>query len=153
MQMQLPIFPTTTQLINATVGVFLQDDFVYYLHNGSPIHCHSKEDINSYRYITANLVNTGLCSPCEIARTLGVNARNIQRYSKALREKGADWFFNRKEERGQCYKMTEDLLEDAQALIDKFYTISDVGRLLGVSEGAIRYHIRKGTLKKRHQSI
>jgi biotin operon repressor len=149
MQMQLPIFPKTTRLINATVGVFLQDNFVYYLHNGSPIHCHSKEDMNSYRYITANLVNTGLCAPGEIAKVLGVNSRNIQRYSKALREKGAGWFFDRKEERGQCHKMTETLIEDAQELLDKFYSISDIGRLLEVSEGAIRYHIRKGTIKKK----
>jgi predicted transcriptional regulator len=149
MQMQLPIFPVTTRLINTTVGVFLKDEFVYYLHNGSPIHCHSQDDMNSYRYITANLVNTGLCNPGEIAKALGVNSRNIQRYSKALREKGAAWFFNREEKRGQCNKMTDSLIGDAQELIDKFYSISDIGRLLGVTEGAIRYHIRKGTLKKK----
>jgi biotin operon repressor len=150
MQMQLPLFPSTTKLISNTVGIFAKDDYVYYLHNGSPIHCHSKDDINSYRYITANLVNIGLCKPSEIATALGVSSRNIQRYAKTLREKGPDWFFNRKEERGQCYKMSADLLKDAQELIDKFYSISDIGRLLGVSEGTIRYHLRKGTLKKKH---
>jgi len=149
MQMQLPLFPVTTKLINHTVGVFSKDDFVYYLHNGSPVYCHSSDDMNSYRYITATMVNSGLCKAIEIATVLGVSARNIQRYAKTLREKGPDWFFNRKDERGQCYKMTEALLTDAQELIDKFYSISDIGRLLGVSEGAIRYHIRKGTLKKK----
>ena len=147
--MQLPLFPSTTKLINNTVGIFLQEGFVYYLHNGSPVYCHSKEDMNSFRYITANLVNTGLCKPSEIAKTVGVSNRNIQRYSKTLREKGAEWFFNRKDERGQCYKMTEELLEDAQELIDNFYSVADIARLIGVSEGAIRYHIRKGSLKKK----
>ena len=37
MQMQLPIFPGTTKLVNACVGSKKADDFVYYLHNGSPI--------------------------------------------------------------------------------------------------------------------
>ena len=149
MQMQLPLFPVTTKLINNTLGIFMKDDIVYYLHNGSPIYCHSKADTNSYRYITANLVNTGLCKPSEIAKTLGVNNRNIQRYSKTLKEKGTDWFFNRKDERGQCYKMTEELLEDAQELLDKYYSIADIARLIGVSEGSVRYHIRGGKIKKK----
>lgn len=149
MQMQLPLFPRTTKLINNTVGIFMQEEFVYYLHNGSPVYCHNKEDMNSFRYITANLVNTGLCTPSEIAKAIGVSNRNIQRYSKTLREKGTEWFFNRKDERGQCYKMTEELIERTQKLIDNFYSIADIARLMGVSEGAIRYHIRKGGLKKK----
>ena len=27
----------------------MQDGFVYYLHNGSPLFCHKPEDRNSYR--------------------------------------------------------------------------------------------------------
>ena len=45
--MQLPIFPGTTKLINAQVGFFEKDEFVYYLHNGSPIFCHTKNDLNN----------------------------------------------------------------------------------------------------------
>lgn len=60
--MQLPKFPQTTKLVNSNVGFFERDDFVYYLHKGSPIYCHEKNDLNSYRYIIANLVVMGLCS-------------------------------------------------------------------------------------------
>lgn len=149
MQMQLPIFPSGTKLINSTVGVFEKDNFVYYLHNGSPVHCHEKNDLNSYRYITANLIEMGLCRPSEIAKTLGVSNRNIQRYAKSLREKGPSWFFNRKENRGQCYKLNEESLKEAQELINNFYTIKDTAQILGVTEGALRYHINKGNLKKK----
>ena len=149
MQMQLPIFPSSTKLINSNVGFFEKDDFVYYLHNGSPIYCHDKNDLNSYRYITANLVVTKLCSPSEIAKALGVSSRNIQRYAKTLREKGTDWFFQREEKRGDAHKLTSELLEEAQMLIDKFYSVVDVARLLGVTEGALRYHIKKGNIKKK----
>jgi len=105
MQMQLPLFSGTTKLINSNIGFFEKDDFIYYLHNGSPIYCHEKNDLNSYRYITANLVVTGLCKPSEIAKALGISNRNIQRYAKSLREKGTDWFFNREEKRGKGYKL------------------------------------------------
>lgn len=147
--MQLPIFPQTTKLINSNVGLFELGDFVYYLHNGSPIYCHEKNDLNSYRYIIANLVVTGLCSPIDLARALGVSNRNMQRYAKTLREKGTDWFFNKEEKRGDAYKLTNEMLSEAQKLISKFYSVADVARLLGVTEGALRYHIKKGTIKKK----
>jgi len=149
MQMQLPIFPSETKLINSSTGVFEKEDFVYYLHNGSPVYCHDKNDLNSYRYITANLIVTGLCRSSEIAKVLGVSNRNIQRYAKRLRENGSNWFFNREENRGQCYKLNEDSLKEAQELIDNFYSIKDTARILGVSDGALRYHITKGRLKKK----
>lgn len=147
--MQLPIFPGSTTLINASVGFFEKDDFVYYLHNGSPIYCHEKNDLNSYRYITANMVEAKLCTPSEMAKALGVSSRNIQRYAKTLREKGPDWFFNREEKRGDAHKLTKEMLDDAQRLIGEFYSVVDVARLLGVTEGALRYHIKKGNIKKK----
>ena len=147
--MQLPIFPQTTKLIHSNVGLFVRDDFVFYLHNGSPIYCHEKNDLNSYRFIIANLVVTGLCSPIDLARALGVSNRNMQRYAKTLREKGTDWFFNKEEKRGDAHKLTDEMLGEAQKLISKFYSVCDVAKLLGVTEGALRYHIKKGTIKKK----
>lgn len=147
--MQLPLFPSSTKLINGNVGFFEKDDMVFYLHNGSPIYCHANHDLNSYRYITANLVVTNLCTPSELAKALGVSNRNIQRYAKTLREKGTDWFFNRQEKRGDAHKLTPEMLKEAQRLIDGFYSVVDVARLLGVTEGALRYHIKKGNIKKK----
>ncbi len=40
-------------------------------------------------------------------------------------------------------------MKDAQQMIDNFYSVSDVARLLGVTEGALRYHIKKGNIKKK----
>ena len=146
--MQLPLFPLSTKLINNTVGVYLKDNTVYYLHNGSPIFCHEKDDLNNYRYIVANLVETHLCKISEISRALGVGRRNIERYSKDLREKGTDWFFNREDNRGKCFKLTEDKMETAQEQLNENTSISQVARNLNVTEAAIRHHIRTGKLKK-----
>src|SRR5450759_4248674 len=68
MQLQLAIFPERTKLINSSIGFYAKDDFVYYLHNGSPIFCHAKEDRNSYRYILANLVVNNICTCSEISK-------------------------------------------------------------------------------------
>ena len=149
MQMQIPIFPTDTKLINNTLGFRKQEDMVYYLHNGSPIFCHQEQDWNNYRYILANLVENRLCNIKELSDALGVNRRNIERYVKTLREKGSDWFFNREEKRGDCYKLNSEKLKEAERLINEFYSVIDVARILGVTEGALRYHMKKGTIKKK----
>lgn len=147
--MQLPIFPKETKLINACLGVFEREDFVYYLHNGSPVFCHQKNDLHNYRYIAANMVINGLCKCSELAQALGVSSRNIERYSKALREKGSEYFFNREQKRGSGYKLNEEALAYAQRMINDFYSVGDVARLMGITEGALRYHIKKGTIKKK----
>ncbi len=146
--MQMPIFPENTKMINSSVGFFTKDEFVYYLHNGSPVFCHSKDQLNSYRYILANMATTRLCTCTELSRALGINLKNVQRYKQALETHGVDWFFNREDNRGQCYKLTKDKLQEAQELLNKGCSQNQVARSLGVSDGAVRYHLRGGALKK-----
>ncbi len=149
MQMQLPLFPSTTKLVNPCVGVFKKNGFVYYMHNGQPLFCHDENDRNSYRYITANMVETGLCTATDMAKALGVSSRNIQLYAKSLREKGPTWFFNRVETRGACYKMDEAAFTKAKEMLNEGKTNREIGRALGVTDSAIAYHIRQGKLKKK----
>lgn len=149
MQMQLPFFPSSTKLINSCLGFRKQDNLVYYLHNGSPIFCHEEDDLNNYRYIMANLVENRLCNIKELSEALGVNRRNIERYVSSLREKGASWFFNRQEQRGQCHKLSEEKLQEAERLINESNSLAEVARMFDVTEGALRYHMKNGTIKKK----
>jgi hypothetical protein len=50
---------------------------------------------------------------------------------------------------GEVVKLNEERICEAQALLDKFYSVAEVARSVGVTEGALRYHIRKGSLKKK----
>jgi len=146
--MQMPIFPETTKLINSSVGFFKKDEFIYYLHNGSPIFCHHIDSKNNYRYIIANLVESKLCHPSEISKSMGINQRNVDRYAQKLREHGMESFFNQTDHRGECYKMTEQVLMQAQQLLDGGKSQLRTAKTLGVSESCIRYHLKNGNLKK-----
>lgn len=148
MQTQLPLFPSDTKLINDSVGFREQDDTVYYLHNGNPIYCHSKDDHNSYRFILANLVVNSLCTISELSTALDTGRKNIERYAKSYREQGASYFFERKETRGQCYKMTPELLTSIQSELDRGLSIYRIALNHEISEAAISYHIKNGNLKK-----
>jgi transposase len=149
MQLQLPIFPVTTKMLNDTWGVFEKDDMVYYLHNGMPVYIHAKDDLNNFRFITANLIHVHACSPSQLSKVFGVNKINFERYVKRLKEGGTEAFFNAEDNRGKCYKMLEDKLKKAQELLDKGYSQLKTAKEIGVSESAIRYHLRAGNLKKK----
>jgi len=149
MQQILPIFPDATRMVNYQVGFKQIDDFVHYFVNGMPVYCHEKDDKNGYRFVLATLINNKFCSIKELSEALGVPRKNIERYAKALRGKGMAYFFNRKETRGQCHKFTSEKVKDAQALLDAGYSQQGTAKRIGVSESAIRYHIKSGLLKKK----
>lgn len=146
MQIQLPFFPEDTKYINSSVGFRKQASYVYYLHNGNPIYCHAEDDHNGYRFCLGNLVVNKLCSITELSVALGEKRKNIERYAKALREKGTSWFFSRKETRGQCHKATGAKLSSIQEKLDKGYSKYRIAQEEGISESAITYHITKGNL-------
>jgi hypothetical protein len=149
MQMLLPIFPSTTKMLSESWGVFEKDDMVYYLHSGMPVYVHSKEDIPTYRYVTGTLVHLHACSPSQLSKVFGVNKKNFERYAKKLKEGGSVAFFDSVDNRGKCHKMLEGQLKKTQELIDNGYSQLKTSKEIGVSESAIRYHIRKGNLKKK----
>lgn len=148
MQTQMPFFPETTKLLSPTWGVFQKSDFVYYLHNGSPVHVHHKDDMRTFRYITATLIENNSCSATELSKVFCFNVRNFYRYVKQLRENGIESFSKPNDARGQCHKMTEDKIKQAQEFLDKSYSQKRTAKEIGVNEASIRYHLRKGTLKK-----
>lgn len=149
MQMQMPFYPSSTKLINPTLGFYESNGLVQYLHLGSPIFCHKKDDVSTYRFICGSLVYNGLCTISELAKALGVKKRNIERYAQAIRENGTSHFFQKEDRRGQCHKMTPDIVDKAQDLLDSGISQLKTAKELGVSESSIRYHLGKGTLKKK----
>jgi hypothetical protein len=151
MQLPLPFIFSDIKYINSTLGLFEKDDFVYYLHNGSPIYCHRKNARNGYRFIVGNLIHNKLCTIGEFHASTGEARRNIERYAKSFREQGAEHFFSRKETRGQCHKVTESLMAEIQSKLDAGMSQYRISKDSGISEAAIRYHLKNGnlTLKKK----
>ena len=82
----------------------MEDDHVYYLHNGPPVHGHDKSDINTFRYVAASLIVYHACSGSRLSGVFGMARINFYRYAKRLREGGADTFFKPNDSRGKLGK-------------------------------------------------
>jgi hypothetical protein len=131
------------------IGYIEKGGFRSYLHNGTPIYCHLLADKKGHRFIQGNLLTNQLCSITELSKSLGEHRKNIERYAKTFLDKGASYFFSRKETRGQCYKITEELRSLIQSRLDSGDTAYRIAKDYEISEATIRYHINNGTLKKR----
>ena len=66
-----------------------------------------------------SLIENKLCTIKELSEALGVGRRNIERYASSLRKKDHGWFFHREEKRGDCYKLNEEKLQQAEQWINE----------------------------------
>jgi hypothetical protein len=90
-----------------------------------------------------------LCAIGELSSASGINRKNIEHYAKSCRDHGSEYFFNRKDGRGQCHKMTGELLFIIRQKLDAGISKYRIAKDHNISDSAIDYHIGKGTLKKR----
>jgi predicted transcriptional regulator len=149
MQLLLPIFPREAKLINDQVGVYEHDGLVQYLVNGLPVYCHTKEDINAFRFITSNFIHQGICRKVDIERSFGVSEDSVSRAYKKFVEKGEAGFFGDDARRGKAHKINGERRQRIQSKLDKGQSVYSIAKEEGVRESAIRYGVKQGYLKKR----
>ena len=148
MQLLLPIFPADTKMISKCLGVYQRDSIVQYIANGLPIYSHASEDLQSFRFITSNFINQGLCKSSEVSRCFGIPVDSVKRYLTKLRTEGEAAFFSGEKRKGYCHKIRGSVLESIQKKLDKGRSVNSIAKEEGLTEGSIRYSIKQGYLKK-----
>jgi transposase len=123
---------------------------VNYLHSGVPIYSHAESDLKHFRYITSKFILEGLCTRREISNCFGVSYDSVKRYTKRLETKGYQFFFNHDNRQGSCYKLLPAVITRMQKNLDAGMSNSEIARIENVTEGAVRYAIKTGKLKKKN---
>lgn len=154
MQLLLPLFSEDTQMITPNLGVCLDGHgFVFYLHSGVPIYCHHEDNLKSFQYITSQLIDNGVCSQSDIVKSFFVSTDSVRRALKLFQEHGAEGFFGGDNRKGTAYRLTDPVLEKAQKLMDSGMSNNAIAKKLKMTEGAIRYAIKQGKLKKKEPPL
>lgn len=149
MQLILPLFPVETKLITMSLGVYEYDGIVSYLHYGVPIYSHKADDLQSFRYITSKFILQGLCRKKEVCECFGVSYDGVNRNVKKLENEGDSVFFKEDRRHGYAHKLVPKVLKRIQKGIDEGKSNIKLALEEKVSEGAIRYAIKKGRIKKK----
>lgn len=149
MQMMLPIYPAGTTMISADLGVGRGDGLVTYLHCGLPIYSHLETDHRSFRFITSKFILQGLCRKIDVSTCFHVSYDSVKRYVRRLKDCGDSGFFtDDKRNGGSRYKLLPEVTERMQRYLDEGKSNCEIARKENVTEGAIRYAMRNGILKK-----
>ncbi len=148
-QLLLPIFPPGHRLINNQIGFKKEEGKIYYFHGLLPVFSHEEEDIESFRFITSQLVLSGNVRQIEIVKAFGVSYISVKRSVKRLREKGSKGFFDNTRAPRSGHVLTEDVLVKAQCLLDEGLTVSEVAKKLEIKADTVRKAIVAGRLRKK----
>jgi biotin operon repressor len=146
-QLQLPLFPAGTNLINSELGFERRGDSVVYFNGHLPVFTHAVDDLAAFRLFTTQLAVNGSASQGEIARAFGVPLITVKRCVKRYREHGAKVFFTPHPKR-RGNRLTPERLLEAQKMLDEFRSVPEIARVLGVLNTTLHKAIDDGRLRQ-----
>jgi len=140
-----PLYLDGVQEINELSSYWKKDGFVYYFHGAFPIFNHSEGDLNSFRLITSQMVDNGVCRNKDIKKAFGVTKLSVSRASKKLRDHGPKGFFEKRRVRGGSV-MNEKVLKDAQECLDEGLSRRQTAEKLDINKETLVKAIQAGKL-------
>ena len=147
LERQLPMYPEGVTHINNLIGFEKRDGKVTYFNGHMPIFSHDEKDIVTFRMITAQFCVQGNAKQAEISRVFGVPSVTVKRAVKRYREKGPKGFYEPRVTRGSVV-LTDDVLVQAQRLLDEGKSNSEISTELDVKADTLRKAILSGRLRK-----
>jgi transposase-like protein len=146
-QLQLPIFPAGAKEINRDMAVQCKDGKVAYFHGHLPVFQHPEDNVKSFRFFTSQMIDAGTVKAREIAEAFGVPLATVKRYVKLYREQGAEGFFELRSRQRSETKLTDEIKEKAQQLLENGKNVAEVGRELNVLPTTLHKAIRSQRLE------
>jgi len=144
-----PLHSEDAVLLGPTVAAERHEGRLYFYKPSGPIYTCPEEDTERVRLAAALFQGPEFdVSVTDLAEFLGLSRTTLWRIRKRYEREGVE---------GVCYKyrgrpphkLTGERLERAQALLDEGRSNRQVAEAVEVTEGAIRYALRGGRLKRR----
>jgi len=153
LQCYLPFLPEGVKPLNDHAAIFRHNGKIEFFTASGPIYSCPENDLCGIRLAQGIIITQTETTPAELANALNLNRTTIYRNIKKYREGGARALIIDKGNR-KAYKLNGTNKGQVQLLLNKGYSIKAAGRKVGISEGSIRYAIKKGALtKKKQQNI
>jgi hypothetical protein len=149
LQRPIPLLPEGAKPINDHIAIFHDKGEVVFLNASCAIFKCSDNDRYGIRLAQGVLCSADAVKPAQLARALGLNRSTVSRNKKAYEKGGAQALLIDKSSNRTFYKLDKEKLRKAKKLLDQGVSVKKIAESVGVTEGCIRYAIRKGTLRKK----
>jgi hypothetical protein len=149
LQRPIPLLPEGAKPINDQIAVFHDEGEIAFLNASCAIFKCSDNDQYGIRLAQGVLCSANAVKPAQLARALGLNRSTVSRNKKAYEQGGAQALLIDKSSNRSFYKLDNEKLRKAKKLLNQGVSVKRIGETVGVTEGCIRYAIRKGTLRRK----
>jgi hypothetical protein len=149
LQRPIPLLPEGAKLINDHIAIYHSEGEITFLNASSAIFKCSDNDQYGIRLAQGVLCSANAVKPAQLARALGLNRSTVSRNKAAYEQGGAQALLIDKRSNRSSYKLDEEKRRRAQKLLDQGVPVTKIAEAVGVTEGCIRYAIRKGALVRK----
>jgi hypothetical protein len=143
----LPLLPEGAEPVNGNLALLRSQGEIIFFSGYCPMLKCSEYDPYDMRLAQGVLCSSQIVKPAQLAKVLGVNRSTVSR-NTAIYEKGGPAALMVDKGNRSAYKLDRERLQTAQRLLDKGVNQNRIAAMIGVSEGTIRYAIKKGSLFK-----
>jgi hypothetical protein len=148
LQLLLPGFPDGASRIGAGLSVLKQAGRVTYFVGGDNYFSHRAEDVASFRFALATLMDNGHVRARDLeGPPLCIAHRTLMNWLKRLRAEGPDCFF-RPGQRAGAAVMTPDKVMECERLLAGGACVPVVAQRAGIKESTLRKALGRGALRK-----
>ena len=149
-QQILPLFIVGENHINEKIHYEYNEESgtVYYYLFCHPLYSHLANEKQSFQLIIAQLIFYGHCRNFEIVKAFGVTSISVKRIVKKYRTGGISAFIKERATRGPKV-LTDEVLEEAQKLLDEGESRSDTAQRLGIKTNTLSKAIQAGKLTEK----
>jgi hypothetical protein len=149
LQVPIPLLPEGAKPINNHIAIFFGEGEITFLNALCPIFKCSDNDQYGIRLAQGVLCSANAVKPAQLARALGLNRSTVCRNKAAYEQGGAQALLIDKSSNRSGYKLDKEKRRSGQKLLDQGVSVKKIAETIGVTEGCIRYAIRKGVLVRK----
>ena len=151
LQTYIPFLPDGAEPINNHVAVYRHDEKVEFFTASGPIYSCQENDLYGLRLAQGIIVTQTATTPAEFANALNINRTTVYRNLNKYKQGGASALIIDKKSNRKAYKFNGKVKHQIQTLLNKGYSLKATAKQAGITEGCIRYAIKKGTIVRKPQ--
>jgi hypothetical protein len=148
LQRSMPLLPEGAKAVNSNIAIFRSQGEISFFNASCAIFTCSEDDRYGIRLAQGVLCAANAVRAAQLARALGVNRSTVSR-NKAIYEHGGAQGLIADSGQRRAYKLEAEKIKTAQSLLGKGLALRKIAEAVGVTEGCIRYGIKKGSLVRK----
>jgi len=146
LQSYIPFLPEGAKPINSHVAIYRHDEKIEFFTASGPIYACRESDAYGVRLAQGIIVSQTETTPAEFAKALNINRTTVYRNLEKYQQDGPLALIIDKKSNRNAYKLNGKTKRQVQTLLNKGYSLKAAAKQAGITEGCIRYAIKRGTI-------